>query len=154
MATTGLDREAIYAALLARLQTVSGLLTVSRRLPAVVPPGIAEQPCAYVPVGKEVPQYVSRMPLRWTLHLTVLVFARTDDPSQAPSSILTPLVKGIETALQWQPGEAPVSPGAATTLGVAGVLHCTLGPVEYGEGTLDGQGVAVIPLEIVAVSPG
>ena len=154
MATTGLDREAIYAALLTRLSGVASLLTVSRRLPPAAPPGPAEQPCAYMPCGKEVPQYVSRLPLRWSLQLALVIYARTDDPSQAPSSILTPIVKDIETALQWRPGEGPVAPGAATTLGIVGVMHVTIGHVEYGEGTLDGQGVAFIPVEIVAMSPG
>lgn len=149
----GLDREAIYAALLARLQGVTSLTQgVSRRLPPAVPPGPAEQPCAFVPAGKELPQYVPQQPMRWVLHTAIILYARTDDPSQAPSSLLAPLVKDVETALQWQAGEVPFNPGGATTLG-GKCVHCAIGDVEYGEGTLDGQGVAFIPLEILAVSP-
>lgn len=146
----GLDRESIYAALLTRLQTVPGLLSVSRRLPPAGPTGPLEQPCAFVPCGKEVPEFTPRMPYVWTLHPSIILYANTADPNVAPSSLLAPFVKAVEAALQWQAGDGPPAPGAPTSLG----MRCEwvrIGTVEYGEGIVDGQGVAFIPLEILAV---
>lgn len=149
----GLDRESIYAALAARLATLvpTTLVSVSRKLPPAQVPGALEQPCAYVPAAKEVPEFTPRMPYKWTLHTEIILYALTGDPNVAPSSLLTPIVKAIEAALQWAAGDGFMSAaGSPTTLG----QRCEwvrIGSVEYGEGILDGQGIALIPLEILAV---
>ena len=150
----GLDREAIYAALLAKLQAVASLTGgVSRRVPKA-PPGPLEQPCAFLEVDEEVPNYASEHQLTWMLHLSLLVYARADDPAQAPITLLAPIVKDIEAALQWAPGDnGPLNIGGSTTLGLRSVSHCVMARVRYGDGREDGQGIAFIPILILAVSP-
>jgi hypothetical protein len=150
----GLDREAVYAALLTKLQGVASLTGgVSRRVPKA-PPGPAEQPCAFLEVDEEVPDYASERQLRWRLHLSLLVYAQVGDPAQAPISLLAPIVKDIETALQWVAGDnGPINIGGSTTLGLRSVSHCVMTRVRYGDGREDGQGIAFILIEILAVSP-
>lgn len=150
----GLDREPIYAALLARVAELvpATLVAVSRRLPpSADPPGPTEQPCAFVPCAREVPEFTPRQAYEWTLDLAIVVYARTDDPAVAPSSLLTPIVKAIEAQLQWRSTDGGMpAQGTPTTLG--GLCeHVAIGVVEYGEGVATGQGVAVITLEILAV---
>jgi hypothetical protein len=153
MATVGLDREAIYAALLTRLQTVASLTQgVSRSMPQSWPPGPLEQPCAFIPASEEVPEYRANMPARWTLKLTVLVCAVTDQAGTAPSTLLAPLVKDIESALQWRAGDSFYAfggPGTWTNLGGL-CTHCCITGVAYAEGKLTGQGFAYLDLEILA----
>jgi hypothetical protein len=149
----GLDREPIYAALLARLaELVPGTLkSVSRRLPpAAEPPLPTEQPCLFVPCGDEIPEFQPRMPYKWLPHLAIILYARTDDAAQAPSSALTPIIKAIEAKLQWRQGDGFPAPGSPTTLGQL-CEWVRIVRVEYGEGVATGQGIAFIPLEILAV---
>jgi len=146
----GLDRESIYAALLARLQGIQSLKSVSRRIPPQ-DIGPQEQPAAFVPAGKEVPQYMASLIMRWLLHPAIVLYASTDNESLSPSTQLAPLVKDVEAALQWQPGESPVNPGGATTLGGT-CVHCIINEVEYVEDVSGGQGVVFMPLEILAVA--
>jgi hypothetical protein len=146
----GLNRESIYAALLTRLQGVQSLKSVSRRLPPEKL-GAVEQPAAFLPAGKEIPQYNAPTPLRWTLHPMILVYATTDDEDLSPSAQLAPLIKDIEAALQWKAGETPPAPGGPTTLGNT-CVHCIISEVEYVEDTAGGQGVVFMPLEILAVN--
>src|SRR4051794_4430954 len=101
----GLDRESIYAALLARLAAIASLKTTSRRVPPDpkdIDPG--DQPAAFIPAGKEVPQYAAALPMRWTLRPAIILYATTDDRSLSPSTQLSPVVKDIEAALQWRAG--------------------------------------------------
>jgi hypothetical protein len=150
----GLDREAIYAALATRLATVSSLTGgVSRRLPPSGQVGPAEQPRAFLAVEKETPSYRPNLPLVWTLNATLLIYARTDDAAQAPGTVLANVVRDIETALQFVPGVDQAhgfgQQGTVTNLGGL-CAHCAIGSVEYGEGIADGQGIALVPITIVA----
>lgn len=147
-----LNRESIYAALLARLAAITSVKTTSRRVqsdPKAVDP--ADQPALFVPAGKEVPQYVPAQPMRWLLRPAIILYATTDDASVSPSTQLAPIVKDIEEALQWRAGETPVNPGGATTLGNT-CVHCTISEVEYIEDPVGGQGVVFMPLEILAIA--
>lgn len=148
----GLDREAIYAALLARLATLAPgtLVSVSRREP-LQPPGALEQPCAFSLASREVPEFTPRMPYKWMLYPEIVVYALTDNPAVAPSSMVTPIVKAIEAALQWQAGDGFMSAaGSPTTLGQR-CEWCRITDVVIGDGIVDGQGIAAIKLEILAV---
>src|SRR6266478_895480 len=150
----GLDRSGIYAALLAKLQAVASLTGgVSMRVPKAVP-GPLEQPCAFLEVDEEIPDYASERQLKWTLHLSLAVYAQVDDPAQAPITILAAIVKDIETALQWKGGDnGPINIGGSTTLGLRSVSHVVMERVRYGDGREEGQGIAFIPITILAVSP-
>lgn len=152
----GLDRESIYAALLAQLAAlVTGLVSApSRRYrDPLEEVSSTEQPALFIVVDRETPTYRPNHPLEWTLRGWIFVYARTDNTAAAPSTPLAQLVQQVEGALQWQPGDGGMPPqtGMATTLGKK-CVHVTLGEVVYEEATKTGQGEAVIPFEILAVT--
>ena len=81
----------------------------------------------------------------------MFVYARTDpETGSAPSTILNPILKGIEAALEQQAGDGAPAQGSPTTLGGL-VLHCWVTDFELAEG-LDsgGQGVLIVNLEVLA----
>lgn len=148
----GFNREAALAALVTRLGTVSGLSgKVYRRMPPGTPPVPAEQPCAFVACDKETPKRTPRGSTVWTLSLFVVIYNRTDDDTVAPATTLATIVGNIETALQMQAGDRRIDQGSPTTLGNT-CESCDMGAVEYGEGIVDGQGVAFIPVTIIGAS--
>ena len=146
-----LNREAIYAALATRLATISNLQVFRRLPPSPQAPHPAEQPCAFVPADKEVPRRTARGSSVWTLSTEIILYQRTDDQGSAPATPLTALVQSIEAALQMKAGDLRIDPSSGTTLG--GLCEsCDMGPVQYGEGVEDGQGIAIIPITIIAAS--
>lgn len=149
----GLNREAIYAALATRLATINGLQVFRRLPPSPQAPHQSEQPCAFLPVDKEIPARTPRGSTIWTLSTEIVLYQRTDDQGNAPATPLTALIASIEGALQMKAGDMRIDyPSSGTTLG--GLCEsCHMGTVQYGEGVEDGQGIAIIPITIIAASP-
>lgn len=152
-----LDREAIFAALFARLQTVPGVVTFSRRLRDWndVPP--EEQPALFLTTMDETQQNEQGRPPKHLLRAKAWVYCRSSDTSVPPSTKLNQIVSAIETALERQSNEATAlfsgGLGWSTTLGGL-VLHAWItGPVVTDEGTFGDQAVAVVPIEMLAVTP-
>jgi hypothetical protein len=151
-----LNREAIYKALLERLETIQGFVTVSRNWKVWDDVPASSQPALFLPHGNEVPVQARGLPPAWRLQPTLWIYCRTDqDPSEAPYTRLATLIQGVEAALERQPDEQggfakPDTYG--TTLGGL-VSHCWIGgPIVTDEGILGGQAVAQIPLDILATS--
>ena len=139
-----MNREAIYSALYARLQTVAGFTTVSRRLRHWVDVSAAETPYIGMIQRREDPDG-SRMgmPLRWTLHVDFYLYAHTTDPRGSPAIILNPLLDAVMAAFS---GDVPTN---TVTLG-GQVYHCRVsGSIETDEGVLGDLAVAIIPLMII-----
>jgi len=151
----GLNPEPLYAALAARVAAAASLTAgVSRRMPPSNQVGPAEQSCAFVPAGKHTPINTPGGVPMWRIDTVIFVYARTDDPGQAPSSMLNPLVQDIEAQLRWQAADGLALGKGPGTWGTLGKLceHCEITSVEYAEGIPDGQGVAFIHVQILAVA--
>lgn len=136
------NREAIYAALFAKLAAVPGLVTTSRRLKHWNDVPQSMQPALYQAQRNETAVQMSRQRVKWTFKLDVYLYVRTDG-AQAPGPIINPLMDAIELAL------APNAVEEVQTLGGL-VAHCWIdGAIETDEGTLGDQAVAIIPITIL-----
>lgn len=137
-----MNREAIYAALFAKLAAVPGLKTSSRRLLHWSDVGQGDQPALFQAQKTETAQIVSGQATRWTLAVDVYLYVKTPPPD-SPGTVLNPLLDAIEAAL------VPDNPIKNTnTLGGL-VHHCWIeGAIETDEGTLGDQAVAIIPVLI------
>lgn len=145
-----LDREAIYAAIFARLGTVAGVTTLSRTFRDLNKVRQEEQPAVFLVMGNEQAQHSVGLPPKWTLTPSVYVYVRTDpETGSAPSSILNPILTAIETALSWQAGDGSPALGSAGKLGGL-CLYCRHVATEIGEGVGDGQAIAIVDLEVLA----
>lgn len=151
-----LNREAIYTALLARLQTIPGLVTVSRQWRIWDDVPSVEQPALFLPHGNEQVSQVKGLPPSWRLTPVLWLYVRTDnDPAAAPGTSLATLTQAVEAALERRADEQggyAHTDTFGTTLGGL-VAHCWIaGPIVTDEGILGGQAVAQIPLEILATA--
>lgn len=137
-----INREAIYAALFAKLATAASFVTTSRRLKHWNDVPIEQQPALFQAQRNEVAVTTHGQPTKWTLNLDVYVYVRTDG-EQTPAPLLNPLLDAIEAAL---------APNAVeTVLSLGGLVHhCRIeGAIETDEGTLGDQAVAIIPVTIL-----
>ena len=149
-----LNREPIYSALLAFITGAYAWSDApSRRLRPIANIGASEQPTAFLICGKQEAIGAFRgQALKWKLTALLVIYARTDDPSQAPSSLLNPIVTALETALEQGAGDGAPAQFAPGQLGKANVLSCRITAVELVEGATNGQGSALVDIEMLAVA--
>lgn len=140
-----MNREAIYAALFARLSAIPGLVTTSRKLRhwTDVPP--PEQPALFQAQGNQTAQPQTGLPPKWLLSADVYIYVRTTG-ADAPGPVINPILDAVTDAL------APDNPVRNTcTLGGLVEWARIEGAIETDEGTLGDQAVAIIPINILAV---
>lgn len=163
-----LNREAIFAALFARLEAIDGLASSSRINLGWSEALAVEQPALFLTKGHEAQVQQQRnvgLPMLWKLSALITIFCRNTAPKVAPSIQLNQLIQAVEKALELQPGEQPASGGMGpahlpgqvyTTLGGLVTLCTISGEVIVWEGTAEGivgtQAVASIPIELLASS--
>jgi hypothetical protein len=140
-----MTREPIYLALFALLSAIPGLVTTSRRLlhwSDVFPP---QQPALFQVQKKELQQPKKGFPAKVTLQCDIYLYVNTgNDLTVTPASTLNPLMDAIEAAL------APNPATGVQTLGGT-VSHCWIeGEIITDEGVLGPQGVAIVPVFILA----
>ena len=141
---TRATREIVYSALFAKLQSVPGLVTVSRRLKNVQDVQPEEFPAAYQLQGEQLNKYTGTTPAVYTWKCDWLLYAYSADPTIAPSTALNNLIDAAVAVL------AP--PFGKQTLGGL-VEYCAIdGNIHVFEGVLGDRAVAVLP--IVIVLPG
>lgn len=140
-----INREAIFAALFAKVAASAGYATIGRRLKHWNDVPKDQQPALFMAQGGQTANTVRGQPTRWTLSVDVYVYARTDGAA-TPGSIINPLLDAIEAAL------APNAIENAQTLG--GLCEwCRIeGAIETDEGTLGDQAVAIVPISILVSS--
>ena len=139
-------RESIYSGIFALLSTaVDGLnfQTLSRRVKLwdKVPP--SDQPALFMQQLDEeaLTLKTPAPPTAFVLRVDVLIYVFNPSECDSAASALNNAVDKI-TSL-FRPGK---------TLGLAGVLEARVdGKIQYGEGLLTGQGVAIVPIRILAV---
>lgn len=143
-----MNREPIYAALFALLAGAASFPTASRRLRHWSAVEAAEQPALFQVQKKETPQQADGAPTAWRAALDIYVYCQAPDDETAPATVLNPLLDAVEAALA--PKGADAVAGAQTLGGL--VKHCRIaGAIETDEGSLGGQAVAIVPIEILAV---
>src|SRR5574343_1112736 len=139
-----MNREAIYSALYARLQTVTAIKKFSRRLKGWSDVPAAEQPALFMVQADEQPDNNEGRPTIWTLNVDVYVYTNIGkDTTGTPSVQMNSLLDAIEAAV------ASDLPGFPQTLGGL-VSHCWIsGSIETDGGALDEQAVAVVPISMM-----
>lgn len=139
-------REAVYAALFAKLQTLPGVVTVSRRLQNVQDIQPEAFPAAFQLQGEQQAKFSGAMPATNTWRADWLLYAHDDDPSSAPSIQLNNLIDAAVALL------APPPYADKQTLGGL-VEYCAIdGSIQVFEGVLGNRAVAVLPITIVLPS--
>ena len=137
-------REPVFAALFALLQGAAAFTTSSRRLVNVQDLAAEAFPAAYQLQGKQIVKKAVITPPIYEMEATWIIYALSNDPNIAPSTVLNPLVDAVLKILL--PG--PLS--NALTLGGL-VTQCAVsGDIDIFEGVLGDRAVAVIPLQILA----
>ena len=143
-----IEREAIYAALFARVAGAAQFVTAARRLQHWSSLTPAEQPALFMRQKSEVAATKALgAPTVWTLVVDLYVYAHAADPYVAPATALNPLIDNIEAAL------APLAATGVQDLGLpAMVQHAYIaGKIVMDEGVLRDQAVAIIPVEILCL---
>jgi len=149
-----LDREAIVAALFDRLQArCPDIRAWSRRW---VPPDTAVrrvQPFGVLVCDSQTPTNAVGLPVLWEIGLQLVVYVTTTQEDETPDAKLNLIIQQVEDALVLGTEEDPdLEAGDERFWAFAGALvRCWIsGVVEMVPGELTGQGVAVIPLSVLA----
>lgn len=136
-------REAVYSTLFAKLQSVPGLTTVSRRLQNVQDVQPEAFPAAYQLQGKQSTKYAGANPASNSWRADWLLYAYDSDPASAPSIQLNSLIDAAVAVLAPPPGFDKQSLGGL-------VEYCAIdGDIEVFEGVLGDRAIAVLPIVIV-----
>ena len=141
-----MNREAIYAALFARLQASATFKTTSRKLLHWVDVPAVQQPALFQAQRNETAATVPGQPTVWQFQVDVYIYVHTQgDKSLAPSQIINPLVDAVVALL------APNPIDNKCTLGGL-VQHAWIeGAIQTDEGTLGDQAVSIIPIILKVV---
>jgi hypothetical protein len=141
-------REAIYAALFARVAAAADFVTTERRLRHWSDVAPAEQP-ALLQLQKTETAALKTLgaPTVWTLTVELYLYAHSSDPYLAPAMVLNPLIDAVESAL------APAAITGVQDLGLPAMVQhaCIAGKIETDEGALGDQAVAIVPVEILCL---
>jgi len=143
-----IEREPIYAALLALAQGAAGFVTVDRRLRHWSSVSPAEQPALFMSQKAETASVKTLgASTLWTLSADLYLYVHSSDPFAAPASLLNPLIDAVEAAL------APSPATGIQDLGLPDMVsHAYIaGKLETDEGVLGDQAVAIIPVEILCL---
>jgi len=147
-----MTREPIYAAILAFFSalTVGGapaFKLATRKLKTWEDCSPEDQPALLLRQVNELGERRKGLPTKWTGHVALCLYvhtgAQTDD-TVIPSTLLNPLVDAIEAAITVD----DFNTNSATLGGL--VSHCAInGDIEYFEGTLGDEAVAIVPIDFV-----
>src|SRR6267142_810598 len=147
-----ISREAIYAALFARLKAQVGLCkTFSRKWLHAQEGGNEQQPALLCLEGNELPRDEPPRPPVWTLEATVVVYARTNDVA-TPGTVLSNILDQIEAALEFQAADGVnFFTEVHTMFGIRGVQRAWIaGQVQKEDGAeTGGQGWITLPIHIL-----
>ena len=155
------NREALFSALYARLQSIAGFNYSSRTFESWDDTSPPERPAFFLVKGAETSVVRFRLPPQWTLEARMVIYCSNDGTHQTPPSTqINNLLQSIEAQLRLQQGEVAQTQGPVqyatavqgytwwTTLG--GLCHqCAIeGTVEVFEGVIANTAVAIVPIVI------
>ena len=142
-----MNREKIYAALFAALQSSANFKTASRKLKHWADVEAIDQPALFQAQKTESASTVPGQPTVWMLYVDVYVYANTQgDPKIAPSQIINPLIDSIVVALAPNPIQNRCTLGGLVEFAVID------GAIQTDEGVLGDQAIAVIPVVLKVTS--
>jgi hypothetical protein len=141
------SREAIMQALFALVAGSASFVTASRRLKIWSDVPASEKPALFMyQKNDEYKGSERHLPPTVTMNVDLYIYTAPGlDSGIIPASLLNPLIDAAEAVLRPGPGA-----GGRQTLGGL-VSHCYIdGNILKEPGDLDGDGVAVIPVKILA----
>jgi hypothetical protein len=148
-----MKREPILQALFDLISAMPGLVTKSRTPRHWSDVSKDDRPAMFMGAGDQIPQNDSSgKPAIWTMEVEVYLYVTSTDSKVPPSALLNEYLDRLEALLMPAVPGAPWPTGGAQTLGGL-VRHVWIsGPITTSKDVLTGgQGVAIVPLEIVAV---
>lgn len=140
-----MNREAIYAALAAKLASAPGVVTFSRKLKHWNDVSPIEQPALFQAQKSETAARTTGLGPVWSLEVVLYLYVNTAGDT-SPTVTLNAVLDAILAAL------APLPVQEKQTLG--GLAHdCRLeGAIETDEGTLGDQAVAIMHIRIITAA--
>lgn len=141
-----MNREAIYAALFAKVSALSGIVSSSRILLHYNDVPARDQPSIYQTQISETPIQQKGMPAKWSLKVQLHLYVnRGGDHTIIPSQVINTMIDNLETVLK------PDISGFQTLGGL--VSHCWIsGTIITSEGLLGDQEVAIVPIDILVTN--
>ena len=148
------DREAIAVALFERLKNATGIVNASRRVKSWDQMAAESMPFLAVQQASQEVEQRRGLPPKVRLLFTAYLYTNEPDENTPPSVQINRLIRAIEQSLELQPGES-AGPDPAnsfnTTLGGLCSHAWIAGTIQTDEGALGDNGVALIPIEVLAV---
>jgi len=147
----GIAREAAYAALYTRLQTLTGVQKFSRRMLSLDDLSKTHQPAVMMVPTTCTPEVdASGEPGVWRLAANVYIVTSPDQTTDGGEYTLLGLVDQVDAALDMKNTESGPRQDQ-TTLGGAVLKAYVSGQIEIDAGTESEQGIARIPVEMLMV---
>lgn len=136
------SREAIFAALFARVSGASGFVTTSRALKHWNDVKPDQQPALFQLESDQLGESAYRKPTKWTFRAELYVYVHQQNTSGDVVSLLNTQVDAVVATLEPSPATNDQTLGGLVT-------DCRIdGAIETSEGRLEKQAVAIIPLLI------
>ena len=137
--------EPVYAALFAKVASLSGVKSASRKMKHWSDVPAKQQPALFMIQSGETTAFVRGLPAKWTLKAELYLYVNPGEgKSIIPSQVMNPLIGAIRAV--FLPDNV-----AANTCTLGGLVsHCWIsGEVEVYDGVLGEQAVAVVPIEVL-----
>ncbi|AMW78648.1 hypothetical protein AMD27_06955 [Acinetobacter sp. TGL-Y2] len=146
-----MDSESIYQTLFDRLSNIIGVISVSRRLKHFNHVNNDQRPALFVTQGNQAENPIKGLNAKIIMSADLYLYVYENDPTCAISTQINMYVDRIREAIK---PEYPEMCEYQTLNGL--VEHCWIeGTVEVYEGVdgmLDGQGIAIIPIQILTTN--
>lgn len=145
-----MNRETVLTALFALVSTLPGLVTKSRRPRYWSDVTREEQPALFMGAGDQTPTNdPDGLPTSWAIQVHLYLYAQSSDAAIPPSIVLNGYLDLLEALLKPLHPGAPWPQGVNTLGGL--VRHAWIsGPITTSGDLLGDQGVAIVPIEILA----
>jgi len=154
------NRETLYAAVFALFSDAADFKTTGRRVKTWADVDVDRQPALFMAQAGELAVRDRKgLPTKWEIAVKLYLYCRAENDQDAIGPVINPLLDTITQLVETKaaptvddPGaRRPLLPGETNDLGIAGVSHCWInGNIETDEGALGSQGVAIIPISILA----
>ncbi|OTG94992.1 hypothetical protein [Acinetobacter sp. ANC 3832] len=146
-----MDSESIYQALFFRFSNIKGIVSVSRRLKHFNLVGDDQRPALFVTQGNQAENPVKGLNAKIIMSADLYLYIHESDPIKAISTQINSFVDSIREAIK------PEFPEICEYQTLGGLVeHCWIdGTIEIYEGVdgmLDGQGIAIIPIQILTTN--
>ena len=146
-----MDSESIYQALFNRLSGINGFVTTSRRLRHFNNVQPEDRPALFVTQGNQTEVPVKGLDAKVELEAEVYIYIHETDKAIPPSVQLNQMIDKVRKAIA---SEFPEMCEYQTLGGL--VEHCwiegTIEVFEAVENMLDDQGIAIVPIRILATT--